>query len=194
MEGIGGSGGRPGRLKDPGKTGEWLAVARIARPQGRRGEVAADLLTDFPERLEKLQRVYLECPAGPPEPFRVENVWPHKGRAVWKFAGVDSIDQAERLRGRHVLIPQSERMPLSAHQHYVGDLQGCTVLVARDGALSEIGTVTGVEPTGGVDLLQVKTPRGEVLIPLAQEICTRIDTEAKVIVIDPPADLLELNE
>ncbi|MFB3922341.1 MAG: ribosome maturation factor RimM [Terriglobia bacterium] len=180
-------------MKGPTKTEEWLAVACIARPQGRRGEVASEILTDFPDRLFRLKRVFLESPGGPPEPFRVEEAWPHKGRAVWKFAGVDSIDEAERLRGRHILIPKSERTPLRAHQHYVGDLQGCRVLAAQNGALNEIGTVTGVEPTGGVDLLQVKTARGEVLIPLAQEICTRIDTQAKVIVIDPPEDLLELN-
>ncbi len=181
-------------MKGPTKTEQWLAVARIAKPQGRRGEVSAEILTDFPERLFELERVFLESPAGPPEPFRVEKVWPHKGRAVWKFAGVDSIDQAERLRGRHVLIPQSERMPLPAHQYYVAELQGCKVVVERDGTRREVGIVTDVEPTGGTGLLHVKTERGETLIPLAQEICTRIDTEAKVIVIDPPEDLLELNE
>jgi 16S rRNA processing protein RimM len=181
-------------LKGPRKTEQLLAVARVVRPQGRRGEVVAEILTDFPQRLLELERVYLESPDGPPEPFRVENVWPHKGRAVLKIAGVDSIDQAEQLRGRHVLIPQSERMPLAEHQYYVSELQGCTVVVEREGARREIGTVTDVEPTGGVGLLHVKTERGEVLIPLAQEICTRIDTEAKTIVVDPPENLLELNE
>ena len=181
-------------MKGPTKTEQWVAVARIARPQGRRGEVASEILTDFPQRLFELKHVFLESPAGPPEPFRVEDVWPHKGRAVWKFAGVDSIDQADRLRGRHVLIPPSERMPLPAHQYYVAELQGCKVVIERDGARREIGTVTEVEVAGGASLLHVKTERGEVLIPLAQEICTRIDTEAKVIVIDPPEDLLELNE
>ena len=181
-------------MKGPTKTEQWVAVARIARPQGRRGEVAAEILTDFPQRLFVLERVFLESSAGPPEAFGVEKVWPHKGRAVWKFAGVDSIDQAERLRGRHILIPQSERMPLTAHQYYVAELQGCTVVVERNGARREVGIVTEVEPAGGANLLHVKTERGDVLIPLAQEICTRIDPEAKVIVIDPPEDLLELNE
>ena len=181
-------------MKGPTKTEQWLAVARIAKPQGRRGEVSAEILTDFPQRLFELERVFLESPAGPPEPFQVEDVWPHKGRAVWKFAGVESIDQADQLRGRHVLIPQSERMPLAAHQYYVSDLQGCKVVVERDGARREVGTVIEVEAAGGSNLLHVTTDRGEVLIPLAQEICTRIDTEAKVIVIDPPEDLLELNQ
>lgn len=171
----------------------FLAVARIVRPQGRRGEVVAEILTDFPQRFAELRRAYLENPASQPQPVRVESVWPHKGRVVLKFSGVDSIDQANRLRGVHVLIPREERMPLPAHQYYVWELEGCRVIAQRQGVPSEVGTVTEVEPTGGVDLLHVATPRGEVLIPLAQDICRQIDTVAKTIVIDPPEDLLDLN-
>jgi 16S rRNA processing protein RimM len=173
---------------------KFLAVARIVRPQGRRGEVVAEILTDFPQRFAELPRAYLENPGSQPQPVRVESVWRHKGRIVLKFSGVDSIDQANRLRGMHVLILREERMPLPAHQYYVWELEGCRVITARQGVTSEVGTVTDVEPTGGVDLLHVATPRGEVLIPLAQDICKRIDTAAKIIVIDPPEDLLELNQ
>jgi 16S rRNA processing protein RimM len=173
---------------------EFLAVARIVRPQGRRGEVTAEILTDFPERFRHLRGAFLEQPDGPPEAVRVENAWLHKGRVVLKFTGVDSIAQAETLRGLHVLIPREARVPLGAHQYYLWELEGCRVVIERDGLPSEVGTVTGVELTGGVDLLRVSTPRGEALIPLAQDICKRIDPERKTIVIDPPEDLLELNE
>lgn len=169
-------------------------MARIARPQGRRGEVAAEILSDFPERFSGLKAVLLREPGGRPEPAQVEDAWPHKGRIILKFAGVDSISEAELLRGREVLIPRSERAPLAEHQYWVSDLEGCRVLVERDGAIMEVGRVVGIESAGGADVLRVESPRGEVLIPLAQEICTRIDTESKVIVIDPPQDLLELNE
>ena len=172
----------------------FVAVAWIARPQGRRGEVAADLLSDFPERFRKLGRVFVGNPGEPPEPLDLENVWPHKGRLVLKFAGVDTIDQASRLRGRHVLIPLQERMPLPRHRYYVGDLKGCRVVAERQGVRREVGTVTDVEATGGVDLLHVAAPQGEVLIPLAQAICVHIDPDAGEIVINPPEDLLELNE
>ncbi len=173
---------------------EFLAVARIARPQGRRGEVAAEILTDFPERFARMEEAYLASPGGARELVRVENAWPHKGRIILKFSGVDSIDEAERLRGIEVLVPFDKRVRLEAHQYYVADLEGCRVLVEREGTVSELGIVSGVDPTGGVDVLRVETSRGEVLIPLAQEICRRIDTESKVIIIDPPEDLLELNE
>ena len=172
----------------------FVAVAWIARPQGRHGEVVADLLSDFPERFRKLRHVLVGNPGERPDPLDLENVWSHKGRLILKFAGVDTIDQASRLRGRHVLIPLQERMPLDQHRYYVGDLKGCRVVIERQGVRREVGTVTGVEPTGGVDVLHVAAPRGEVLIPLAQAICVRIDLEAGEIVIDPPEDLLGLNE
>lgn len=169
-------------------------MARIVRPQGRRGEVTAEILTDFPERFRRLRGAFLEQPDGPPDAVRVENAWLHKGRVVLKFAGVDSIAQAEALRGLHVLIPREERIPLGAAQYYVWELEGCRVIIEREGTAREVGSVTSVEATGGVDLLHVATPHGEVLIPLAQDICKRINPEGKTIVIDPPEDLLELNE
>jgi 16S rRNA processing protein RimM len=171
----------------------FLAVARIVRPQGRRGEVVAEILTDFPQRFAGLRRAYLENAGSAPQAVGIESVWRHKGRVVLKFVGVDSIEQAKRLRGVHVLIPREERMPLPADQYYIWELKGCRVLSTRPGVTRAVGTVTDVEPTGGVDLLRVATPRGEVLIPLAQDICRQIDLAAKTILIDPPEDLLELN-
>jgi len=174
----------------------FLAIARIARPQGRRGEVAAEILTDFPERFEKLRRVWLDRPEAEPEVVQVENTWPHKGRIILKFSGVDTISDADLLRGRLVLVPQEEKVKLPAGSHFVGDLTGCRVLRKIGERTEEVGTVTEVEHTGGVDLLHV-APSGDAkherLIPLAETICTRIDIEAKTIWIDPPEDLLELN-
>lgn len=169
-------------------------MARIARPQGRRGEVAAEILSDFPERFAGLKTVFLRGASEPPEAAQVEDAWLHKGRVILKFAGVDSISEAELLRGREVLIPRSERAPLSEHQYWVSDLEGCRVLLERDGTTTEIGRVVGVDSAGGAEVLRIESARGEILIPLAQEICTRIDTESKVILINPPEDLLELNQ
>jgi 16S rRNA processing protein RimM len=172
----------------------YLAIARIVRPQGRRGEVAAEILTDFPERFQALQRAFLAEPGNPLRPVALEHAWLHQGRIVLKFVGVDSIESADHLRGHHVWIPREERMQLPPHHYYFWELKGCRVQTERHGMPCEIGIVTEVEATGGVDLLHVVTGRGEVLIPLAQSICTRIDTRERTIVIDPPEDLLELNE
>ena len=189
----------------PGKQDEFLAIARIVRPQGRKGEVAAEILTDFPERFENLRTAYLERPGALPEPVAVENAWPHKGRIILKFSEIHSIPEAVLLRGLHVLVPRQERVSLAAHQYYVWELTGCRVVRELQGTLSEVGTVTEVEQTGGTCLLHLAAHDGrggsdrgsgkpkDLLIPFAQAICTRIDPEAKIIVIDPPEDLLDLN-
>jgi 16S rRNA processing protein RimM len=174
-------------------TGPYLTIARILRPQGRKGEVAAEILTDFPERFQQLQSVFLEVPGQSPRPVGLQHSWPHKGRIILKLSGIDSIESASGLRGFQVFIPWEYRAPLPPHHYYLCELQGCRVIWERKGM--EVGTVTEVEPTGGVQVLHVHRldGRGEVLIPLAQEICTRIDLTAQTIVIDPPEDLLDLN-
>lgn len=175
-------------------TGQFLTIARILRPQGRKGEVAAEILTDFPERFQQLKSVLLEVSGHAPEPAALEHSWRHKGRIILKFSGIDSIESASCLRGRQVLIPWEQRTALPPHHYYLCELQGCRVVWER--REMEVGTVTEVESTGGGEVLHVKRPdsKGETLIPLAQEICTRIDLPAKTIVIDPPEELLELNE
>ena len=176
----------------------WLAIARILRPRGRRGEVVADVLTDFPERFATAKRAFLENAETGPQPVEIAETWWHEGRLILRFAGVDSISQAERLRGRLLMIPQRERVALGQNQYYVWELIGCAV-VSR-GSRQPLGEVTGVEPTGGVELLRVQpggsehTGRDELLIPFAQEICSEIDVSARRIVIDPPEGLLDLNE
>ena len=171
----------------------FLAVASVLRPQGRRGEVLAQILSDFPSRFENLHRAFLEQPAGPPVPVTVEHTWLHKGKVVLKLAGVDSIGAAEILKGRCVLISREERIPLSAGQYYLWELEGCRVVVQEAEAERTLGTVTGIERTGAADLLHVSDGSREILIPLAEAICKRIDPAGKLIVVDPPEDLLDLN-
>ena len=194
----------------------WVAVARILRARGNKGEVAAELLTDFPERLAKIARVYLAPASGraEPQPYEVSSFWisqNHKGQAVFHFAGVTSISSAEELRGRDVLLPFEERVKLPAGMYFVSDLVGCSVFEHRDAdpivasspcslsdAPSVLGKVTDVsflgEAQAGAPLLQVETSRGEVLVPLAEDICFRIDTMARRIDVRLPEGLRELNE
>lgn len=172
---------------------QFLAIARIVKPQGRRGEVAAEILTDFPTRFDNLRQALLEHPGRTPDAIRVESSWIHKGRVILKFAGINSIDEANRLRGLHVLIHQTERTALSTGHYYVSDLVGCRIITERGGH-HELGIVSEVEPTGGVDLLHVRRPEGdEFLLPLAEAVCTLIDPEAKLIMVELPEALLDLN-
>lgn len=181
------------RAHEPGQEPQFIAIARVLRPQGRRGEVCTEILTDFPDRFLKLRRAYLE--SVPLRELAVDSAWPHKGRMVLKFAGVDSISEAERLCGHCIVIPSEERVPLADHSYYWFELCGCTVVTGSPGTWTEIGAVMSVEPTHGASLLHVvrKDSRTEILIPLAREICTQIDIRSKTIIVDPPEDLLTLN-
>ena len=175
------------------ETRGFIAIARVLRPQGRKGEVLAEMLTDFPDRFASLERAFLDEPGNTPRAVTVEHTWLHKGKVVLKFAGSGSIDDAEKLRGRYVLVPEEERIALSADQYYLSDLIGCRVVVEKGEKRQPLGTVAEVQQTGGVDLLQVSDGDREVLVPFAKAICKVIDPEARLIVIDPPEDLLDLN-
>ena len=178
-------------------------MARVLRPHGRRGEVAAEILTDFPERLKRLKSVELwDARKGAGTDARrkvaVRSCWLSQsrgGQAIFHFEGSDSISDAEKLRGLEVQIPLKERMRLPAGSYYVTDLIGCEVRERDSGAA--IGRVSDVEFGGeaesGTPILAVDSPRGEILIPMAQEICVAIDVAARRIEVVLPEGLLELN-
>jgi 16S rRNA processing protein RimM len=193
----------------------WVAVAHILRPRGNKGEVAAELLTDFPQRLTELREVFLSG-AGKGEPRRAElrTCWlsqNHRGQAVFHFAGCESINEAEKFRGLDVLLPIEQRVVLPAGQYFISDLMGCAVFAfgrentpvasspcAMATAPALLGSVTDVQFTGegvsGTPLLVVDAREGELLIPLAEDICRKIDTAERRIEVVLPEGLRELNE
>jgi 16S rRNA processing protein RimM len=197
------------------ETPRWVLVARILRARGNKGEVAAELLTDFPERLTKLREIFVGNASGESEPCRMalKNCWlsqNHRGQAVFHFEGVDSISDAEKLRGLGVLLPFEQRVTLPAGQYFVTDLIGCSVFdnptassafssspcsLAEAPAL--LGAVRDVQFPGGefsgTPLLDVETAQGEILIPLAADICAKIDTVARRIDVVLPEGLRDLN-
>jgi len=178
--------------------GEWRGVtlARIVRARGRIGEVAAEIFTDFPQRLPSLREVFLSDGKSFPRPVAVRNCWLHKKQAIFHFAGVDSISAAERLAGLEIQLPLGERVALPAGQYFITDLIGCEVW-EQDFAPEKVGVVRDFLPTGedtpGTPLLVVETPQGELLVPFAQEICTRIDPAARRIEVVLPEGLRDLN-
>jgi 16S rRNA processing protein RimM len=169
-----------------------VAIGRVARPQGRRGEVAVDLLTDFPERFARLERVYVEGePGGRSEPLDIEAVREQGGRPIVKFRGVAGIDEASSLAGRELRLPEDELQPLPSGSFYHFQVHGLPVWARGQ---EVIGVVEAVWRTGGTDLLVVRSREGrEILIPLCAEICRKIDIEGGRIEIDPPEGLLTLN-
>jgi 16S rRNA processing protein RimM len=172
-------------------------VARVLRPHGRRGEVAAEILTDCPQRLKTLTSAWLCSGISPDRQAAIRSCWLSQsrgGQAIFHFQGSDSISDAEKLVGLEVRIPLAERIKLPEHKYYITDLVGCEVREKEGGA---IGSVRDVQVTGedvaGTPLLIVDLPTGELLIPLAQEICVRVDTAARLIEVVLPEGLRELN-
>jgi 16S rRNA processing protein RimM len=180
-------------------TVDWEAlvgVGRVARAQGRRGEVAVDPWTSAPERFSGLTRIYVE---GPPEGGEdskpvgliVESVRIHKGRPVVKFAGISDIGEAEGLKGRELRILERELESLPEGSFYQFQIRG---LAVTDRARGEIGVVESVLETGGTDLLVVRGKQGEeTLVPLCREIVKKIDPDRGSVDIDAPEGLVSLN-
>jgi 16S rRNA processing protein RimM len=174
-----------------------VTVARILRPHGIRGEVATEILTDFPENLTRLASAELWDGKSAPRKIRVRSCWishSRGGQAIFHFEGSDSISDAEKLVGLEVQIPFSKRTALASGSHYVSDLVGCGVF-EKDG--TRIGCVEDVQFTGenilGTPILVVDSPKGELLIPLAQDICVNVNTDARRIEVALPEGLLDLN-
>lgn len=171
----------------------WVALARLRRPRGRRGELAADSLGSPPQRFRELERVWLfAAESGRSGVFPIEDVWEHQGSLILKFRGIDSIAEAGAWRGAEVRIPAGERKPAAPGEYYLSDLTGCRVLDRHTGL--PIGRVRGWQEAAGAVLLEVEGEDGaEVLIPFARLICTEIDPAAKTIRVAMPEGLLELN-
>jgi 16S rRNA processing protein RimM len=174
----------------PAEADDLVVVARVARTRGLRGEVVADLYTDFPGRFEDLDSLIAIAPDGSRRSLQIEEHWFHGDRIVFKFATYDSIDQAQDLAGLQLAIPASERIELPAGMFYEWELAGCRV-EAVDGKL--IGTVREVMHTGGVEILVVAgADERDFLIPMAHEICVEIDLAHRIVRVDPPEGLLDL--
>jgi 16S rRNA processing protein RimM len=204
---------------------QWIVVAQILRPQGRKGEVLADLFTDFPERFAEHPGVWLAPPGfadqaiigsgsatrnsgtatESAEQATVSSHWlpvgRNAGRIVFHFAGVNTIEQAERLAGKEVIVPLAERLPLESGAAYISDLVGCTVF-DRDRALGVVDSVEfPTSPDGtrrleeSAPLLAIRSPEGdEILIPFASAFLLELDVAAKSIRMALPEGLAEINQ
>ena len=200
-------------MNPPTEEQGWVQVARILRPRGNKGEVLAELFTDFPARLSSRLQIFLRQNQSEPCAIGLQNFWVdrnHPEHGIFHFEGCASIDAAEKFRGFEVLIPLADRVKLPAGKYFISDLIGCSVfetpieetkLASPACAIEEaprlVGTVRDVyfpgEGTAGTPLLQVDTAAGELLVPLAEDICRRIDVSARRIDVTLPEGLGDLN-
>ena len=161
---------------------ESLIVGYILAPWGLRGEVKVEVVTDFPERFAPQKVVYLNA-----RPLEIESCRPHKQHLVVKLATIDSVEDAERLRGQDLTIPRSELYPLLQGQYYTFQLIGLDVLTTEG---QYLGQVTDIMATAGNDVYIVKGKRGEILIPAIEDVVKSIDLDKGEIVIEAIEGLL----
>jgi 16S rRNA processing protein RimM len=169
---------------------ELVAVARVAKARGVRGEVAADILTDFPERFDGLEELIAVTPAGERRRLPLENYWLHGGRVILKFVGYDTPEEAATLAGWELTVPEAEAVELEEGEFYDWQLTGCRAETV-DGVT--VGTVTEVlHYGGGAPVLVIRDERGkENLVPFAESICVEVDLENKLIRVDAPEGLID---
>ena len=167
---------------------EFVAIARVAKPHGLRGEVVADVLTDFPERFEGLVDVTAIGPDGGRRQLKIERARFQKARVILQFAGVGTFEEADLLRNFEICIPEGEAVELEEDEFFDWELEGCRVVRVEG---TELGEVTSVLRTGGTEVLVVAGAEKELLIPFAESICVEVDIENSRITVDPPEGLLE---
>jgi 16S rRNA processing protein RimM len=173
-----------------GIANEFITLARVFKTQGRRGEVAVELHSDVPGRFHEGLRLFAAGKDDSRRELQVDEVWPHKGSLVLKFAGIDSLSDAEALVGCDLQVPHEARAPLEAGWIYVSDLVGCAVFDRG----REIGTVADVQfGSGEAPLLLVKAGKAEYEIPFAEAYLKSVELGRKRIEMELPVGLLDVN-
>lgn len=169
---------------------ELIIIARAVRTRGLKGELVAELLTDFPERFESVTTLVGVSPGGQHKELELEDYWFQNDRVILKFQGYDTVETANALVGFQVGVPESEQVQLASDEFYEWQLAGCSVENTHG---VTVGKVREVMRTGGVELLVVDDgSQREHLIPMAGDIVVKVDIPGKKILIDPPEGLLEL--
>lgn len=166
-----------------------LVVARIRKPHGLAGEVAADVLTDFPERfVPGLALLWRSAVAE--KTLTLRSARPHGGGMLLVFEGVDTVDAARALQGGELFVAEADAHPAPDGFYYAHELRGFD---CEDAAGRRLGSVAGLETTPAGAMLTVALASGrEVLVPWTYPIVVRVDREARRVVLDPPEGLLDL--
>lgn len=170
---------------------KYVSIARIVRPRGNKGEVAAENRADSALRFAAGKAVRVVFPDRSKRLFTIANAWEHNGRLILQFAGVDSISAAETLRGCEICIPRGELGEAPKGEYFYDDLIGCRMV--EDGSARELGEIRDIYEPGGALLFSVIDEQGkELLVPFADDICLDVDTAARRIRVRLPEGLEEL--
>jgi 16S rRNA processing protein RimM len=164
---------------------DFLAIGRILRPHGVHGELRVKLLTDFPDRWTDLKTVYL----GPRHLQKeIQSTRQHKNMMLVKLVGYENRDAVESLRGELLYVTIKDAMPLEPDEFYLFQVMGLEVQTESGDVLGEIVDV--LKPPGANEVFVIHGIRGEILIPVIDEVIVSLDLEAGVVVINPIPGLL----
>ena len=167
-----------------------VAIARSVKTRGLKGEILAELLTDFPDRFNSITQLVCVFPSGERREVELESHWLHQDRVVLKLAGIDNIETAAAFVGCEFAVPESERVQLEDGEFYEWELQGCEVTTV---AGEHLGRVKELLRTGGVDALVIESDGSrDYLVPMVETIVVNVDLDNRAISIDPPEGLLDL--
>jgi 16S rRNA processing protein RimM len=171
-------------------SGDRIALGVIRKAHGVRGEASVEAWSDSPERFAVVSAVTLVSPdESSTRDSTIESVRLHAGRALVKFAGIASPEEVQLLQNWTVEVPSSQARKLDADEYFLHDLVGLTLI---DSEATPRGKVIGIEETGGGVLLVVEGPRGKFDVPFAADICTKVDLDAKTIVVSLPEGIEDL--
>ena len=181
-------------IEDAG--GSWITLALVVKTQGRHGEVAVESHSDVPDRFRQGMRLTALLKSGERRELEIEELWPHKSWLVFKFAGVETMTDAEALKGAELQVPRSERAALEPGSIYLSDLIGCAVFDCG----REIGPIVDVVfGAGEAPLLVVQSAEPKTAaklpyeIPFAEAYLEKVDLERKQVRMKLPAGMLEVN-
>lgn len=163
----------------------FIAIGHIAAVFGVKGEVKVTLATDFPERFQGLETVYLGPDA---RPVRMLSSRPHQDNLLVRLEGYDDRDAAQTLQGLWIQVPQADILPLGEGEHYVFQLVGLRVLTT-DGR--DLGVIEEILSTPANDVFVVRGEAGEVLIPYINDVIAEERLDAGEMIVHPLPGLLD---
>ena len=161
---------------------EYIAIGQILAPWGLKGKIKVEVTTDFPQRFTPASQVYVNQ-----QPVTIDSAEWHKGKLVIKLKDIDSIEEAQKLRGQPMEIKSSQLQPLPEGQYYLFQVMGLKVWTTRGELL---GVVTEILTAESNDTYVVSGDRGEILIPAIEDVVKSIDPDKKCIIIEPIEGLL----
>lgn len=165
---------------------EFITIGKIIAPWGIKGELKVEVVTDFPQRFTPSSKIYINR-----QPMTINSTEWHKGKAIIKLNTINSIEDAQRLRGQPVEIHHSQVYPLPEGQYYHFQLTGLEVWTTQG---EPLGTVTEILTADSNDNYVVRGAKGEILIPGIEDVIKSIDLNKGCIVIEPIEGLLSLNQ